>query len=307
MSDNNILGSDLMSGLMRKLDKQIAGLKTQMSEVENMLVSTSGLEQAVLAIVHDSPTMELAQVPGVILKLSKERSLGAALTSEDGEILMANPAFYRLTAISADADNDQGVKLFVQAEGQDNDDNLQQSAVRPWDRSENENSKKSGMKSSRYAVKLDNNQVRWLQFVVKPLLSDGSQKWGGCLSFVAEATEEVSGERQIAALMKDLQEKLDALSQPMGDFNSVLSRVYAFHDFGPVQSVLPEDLNSGEFEDGEEMFFRDIEDGIDSMITSPGAPARYVDMISPPVHLRHDELDPVPSSKEDVELSLIHI
>ena len=86
-SDNTMLGADLMSGLMRKLTSQIGALQSELSQIESTVASKSGLEKAVKALISDSQHLELALVPGIIMRLSKERSLGAVLTGEEGQVL----------------------------------------------------------------------------------------------------------------------------------------------------------------------------------------------------------------------------
>jgi len=265
-SDNTMLGADLMSGLMRKLTNQIGALQSELSQIESTVASKSGLEKAVKALISDSQHLELALVPGIIMRLSKERSLGAVLTGEDGQVLLANPAFYALTGMSGqDFENNQ---ITFYEPGQNG---LAPVAVKPWDVPADKRSvksKDSALLSGRFALSdgKDGGTVKWLQFVGKPLTDDDGH-YGGCLTFVAEATEEAQLEQKIAELLAELKGQLERLSDPVADFNRVIAKALAFNQFAAPPAVLPDSYHQ-DLHELEEPFFRDIEEGLDSIITS---------------------------------------
>ena len=264
-SDNTMLGADLMSGLMRKLTSQIGALQSELSQIESTVASKSGLEKAVKALISDSQHLELALVPGIIMRLSKERSLGAVLTGEEGQVLLANPAFYTLTGMSGqDFENNQ---IAFYEPGQDG---LVPVAVKPWDVPQDKRSvkaKDSVLLSGRFALSdgKDGGTVKWLQFVGKPLTDDEGH-YGGCLTFVAEATEEAQLEQKIAQLLCELRGQLERLNSPVADFNRVIAIALAFNQFAAPQAVLPDSYNH-DLSEIEEPFFRDIEEGLDNIIT----------------------------------------
>ncbi|MDQ5966375.1 MAG: Response regulator [Cyanobacteriota bacterium erpe_2018_sw_39hr_WHONDRS-SW48-000098_B_bin.30] len=264
-SDNTMLGADLMSGLMRKLTSQIGALQSELSQIESTVASKSGLEKAVKALISDSQHLELALVPGIIMRLSKERSLGAVLTGEEGQVLLANPAFYTLTGMSGqDFENNQ---IAFYEPGQDG---LVPVAVKPWDVPQDKRSvkaKDSVLLSGRFALSdgKDGGTVKWLQFVGKPLTDDEGH-YGGCLTFVAEATEEAQLEQKIAQLLCELKGQLERLNSPVADFNRVIASALAFNQFAAPQAVLPDSYNH-DLSEIEEPFFRDIEEGLDNIIT----------------------------------------
>lgn len=264
-SDNTMLGADLMSGLMRKLTSQIGALQSELSQIESTVASKSGLEKAVKSLISDSQHLELALVPGIIMRLSKERSLGAVLTGEEGQVLLANPAFYALTGMSGqDFENNQ---IAFYEPGQEG---LVPVAVKPWDVAQDKRSvksKDSALLSGRFALSdgKDGGTVKWLQFVGKPLTDDEGH-YGGCLTFVAEATEEAQLEQKIAQLLCELRGQLERLNSPMADFNRVIASALAFNQFAAPQAVLP-DSYKHDLSELEEPFFRDIEEGLDNIIT----------------------------------------
>lgn len=264
-SDNTMLGADLMSGLMRKLTSQIGALQSELSQIESTVASKSGLEKAVKALISDSQHLELALVPGIIMRLSKERSLGAVLTGEEGQVLLANPAFYSLTGMSGqDFENNQ-IAFY-----EPGPDGLVPVAVKPWDVPQDKRSvksKDSALLSGRFALSdgKDGGTVKWLQFVGKPLTDDAGH-YGGCLTFVAEATEEAQLEQKIAQLLCELRSQLERLNSPVADFNRVIASALAFNQFAAPQAVLPDSYNH-DLSEIEEPFFRDIEEGLDNIIT----------------------------------------
>lgn len=248
MTDKAILGADLISGLISTLGKQVVSLKLQLASLQAHLSSSSGLEKSVKALLPERGHLDLGQVPGLIMRLSKERSLGAALSGDDGQILMASPAFYSLTGLKLDDPGHSTVRFYLEEAGLEKEcENLPWILALPNLRGGGE----TVLFSSRYLVRQPGEEgaERWLQFVFRPLTGDG----GGCLIFVAEATEEVAGERQLAEQVALLRAHVDSFNAPVEEFGRVLERVLAFNDFGQTRPVLESGFESEEsdFETGD--------------------------------------------------------
>lgn len=234
MTDKAILGADLISGLISTLNKQVVSLKLQLASLQAHLSSSSGLEKSVKSLLPERGHLDLGQVPGLIMRLSKERSLGAALSGEDGQILMASPAFYSLTGLKLDDPSHSTVRFYREEAGVEKEcENLPWILALPNLRGGGEATVLFG---SRYLVRQPEQDggERWLQFVFRPLTGDG----GGCLIFVAEATEEVAGERQLAKQVALLHAQVENFNGPVQEFSRVLERVLAFSDFGETRTVL---------------------------------------------------------------------
>ncbi|MBK8222054.1 MAG: response regulator [Candidatus Obscuribacter sp.] len=234
MTDKAILGADLISGLISTLGKQVVSLKLQLASLQAHLSSSSGLEKSVKSLLPERGHLDLGQVPGLIMRLSKERSLGAALSGDDGQILMASPAFYSLTGLKLDDPSHSTVRFYREEAGVEKEcENLPWILALPNLRGGGEATVLFG---SRYLVRQPEQEggERWLQFVFRPLTGDG----GGCLIFVAEATEEVAGERQLAKQVALLHAQVENFNGPVQEFSRVLERVLAFSDFGETRTVL---------------------------------------------------------------------
>ena len=249
MTDKAILGADLISGLISTLGKQVVSLKLQLASLQANLSSSSGLEKSVKALLPERGHLDLGQVPGLIMRLSKERSLGAALSGDDGQILMASPAFYSLTGLKLDDPGHSTVRFYLEEAGLEKEcENLPWILALPNLRGAGE---ATVLFSSRYLVRQPGEEgaERWLQFVFRPLTGDG----GGCLIFVAEATEEVAGERQLAEQVAQLRAHVESFNAPVEEFGRVLERVLAFSDFGQTRPVLESASESEEsdFEAGD--------------------------------------------------------
>lgn len=248
MTDKVILGADLISGLISTLGKQVVSLKLQLASLQAHLSSSSGLEKSVKALLPERGRLDLGQVPGLIMRLSKERSLGAALSGDDGQILMASPAFYSLTGLKLEDPGHSTVRFYLEEAGLEREcENL------PWILAlpDLRNGGETVLFSSRYLVRQPGEEgvERWLQFVFRPLTGDG----GGCLIFVAEATEEVAGERQLAEQIALLRAHVESFNAPVEEFGRVLERVLAFNDFGQTRPVLESGFESegSDFETGD--------------------------------------------------------
>jgi len=234
VTDKAILGADLISGLISTLGKQVVSLKLQLASLQAHLSSSSGLEKSVKSLLPERGHLDLGQVPGLIMRLSKERSLGAALSGDDGQILMASPAFYSLTGLKLDDPSHSTVRFYREEAGVEKEcENLPWILALPNLRGGGEATVLFG---SRYLVRQPEQEggERWLQFVFRPLTGDG----GGCLIFVAEATEEVAGERQLAKQVALLHAQVENFNGPVQEFSRVLERVLAFSDFGETRTVL---------------------------------------------------------------------
>ncbi|MBX9938553.1 MAG: response regulator [Candidatus Obscuribacterales bacterium] len=238
-SDNAVKGADRASELIHQLERQVNALKDDLSASRSQLASISGLEKSVKEILESESHLELSKVPGIIMKLSKERSIGAALTSEDGQVLMASPGFYALTGLSLGS-NASSYRFFSASDNLSLDsENLKELDGCPWLKHDSDKNLGIGLAIHRYLARKDEEQIeKWLQFIYKALTEDGGET-AGALIFVVESTDEVNNEKQIGALINQLKDKIDAISAPINSFRSVLDRVLEFKEFGPVSATLP--------------------------------------------------------------------
>lgn len=238
-SDNAVKGADRATELIHQLERQVNALKDELSASRSQLASISGLEKSVKEILESESHLELSKVPGIIMKLSKERSIGAALTSEDGQVLMASPGFYALTGLSLGS-NATSYRFFSASDNLSLDsENLKELDGCPWLKHDSDKNLGIGLAIHRYLAKKEEEQSeKWLQFIHKALTEDGGET-AGALIFVVESTDEVNNEKQIGVLINQLKEKIDAISTPINSFRSVLDRVLEFKEFGPVSATLP--------------------------------------------------------------------
>ncbi len=238
-SDNAVKGADRATELIHQLERQVNALKDDLSASRSQLASISGLEKSVKEILESESHLELSKVPGIIMKLSKERSVGAALTSEDGQVLMASPGFYALTGLTLGS-HASSYRFFSATDNLSLDsENLRELDGCPWLKHDSDKNLGIGLAIHRYLAKKDEDQTeKWLQFIYKALTEDGGET-AGALIFVVESTDEVNSEKQIGALINQLKEKIDAISAPINSFRSVLDRVLEFKEFGPVSATLP--------------------------------------------------------------------